>query len=304
MTQPFRIGTRGSRLALWQANHIADRLRAAGSVVELVIIQTQGDRVQERPLAQIGGDGLFTKAIQEALLDHSADIAVHSLKDLPTAPVAGLTLAAVPERAPTRDAFISRRHSRFDALPQGARVATGSLRRKAQIRHRRPDLELVEIRGNVDTRLRKLDEQGLDGLILAEAGLQRLGLEAVITELLDQDWMVPAVGQGALGLECRSDDTAVLAALASLDDAATHNAVLAERAFLLALGGGCLVPIGAHGRVSGNHLNLRGVVVSPDGTRRLVGELDGAADGAVELGQRLAQQLLSQGAQEILAASA
>src|SRR5262245_15628 len=171
MTNPLRIGTRGSALALWQANHIADRLRALGCAVELVIIQTQGDRVQERPLAQIGGDGLFTKAIQEALLDGRADVAVHSLKDLPTGPVAGLTLAAVPERASTRDAFISHRHARFDALPQGARVATGSLRRKAQIHHSRPDLELVEIRGNIDTRLRKLDEQSLDGLILAEAGL-------------------------------------------------------------------------------------------------------------------------------------
>src|SRR5262245_53071601 len=264
MTNPLRIGTRGSALALWQANHIADRLRALGCAVELVIIQTQGDQVQERPLAQIGGDGLFTKAIQDALLDRRADVAVHSLKDLPTAPVPGLTVAAVPERASTHDAFVSRRHPRLDALPHGARVATGSLRRKAQIRHRRPDLELVEIRGNVDTRLRKLDEQGLDALILAQAGLERLGLGRVITELLDPSWMLPAVGQGALGLECRSDDADVLAALRSLDDSATHAAVVAERSFLLALGGGCLVPIGAQGQVSGNHLNLRGVVVSPD----------------------------------------
>src|SRR5262249_40914048 len=160
--------------------------------------------------------------------------------DLPTGPVAGLTLAAVPERASTRDAFISHRHARFDGLPQGARIATGSLRRKAQIQHRRPDLALVEIRGHIDTRLRKLDEQGLDGLILADAGLQRLGLGNQITELLDQRWMLPAVGQGALGLECRGDDADSLRLLQLLDDPATHAAVLAERAFLLALGGGCL----------------------------------------------------------------
>jgi len=302
MNKPLRIGTRGSALALWQANHIADRLRAIAPnrAVELVIIQTQGDRVQERPLAQIGGDGLFTKAIQEALLDGRADVAVHSLKDLPTALVVGLTLAAVPERASTRDAFISRRHRSFDALPQGARIATGSLRRKAQIRHRRPDLELVEIRGNIDTRLRKLDEQGLDGLILAHAGLDRLGLSHVISELLDPEWMLPAVGQGALGLECRGDDADALSLLRKLDDSATHAAVLAERAFLLALGGGCLVPFGAQGVISGNEVALRGAVLSPDGKQRLAGELTGPAKRAEDVGQQLAQQLVAAGAHELL----
>ena len=205
---PLRIGTRGSRLALWQANHVADLLRplAAPRPVELVEIQTTGDQVRDRPLAQIGGDGLFTKEIQKALQAGAVDLAVHSLKDLPTIPVEGLCLAAVPRRGASGDAFVSLRHRGFDALPLGAVVATSSLRRRAQVLHRRPDLRLVDIRGNVETRLRKLAEQDLDALILAQAGLERLGLAEAITELLDPTWMLPAVGQGALGLECRADD--------------------------------------------------------------------------------------------------
>lgn len=299
MTRTIRIGTRGSPLALWQANHVADRLRAQGVTVDLVIIQTQGDQVQNRPLAQIGGDGLFTKAIQDALLDNRADVAVHSLKDLPTAPVDGLTLAAVPQRGSTRDAFVSRRHSSFDSLPIGATVATGSLRRRAQLRHRRPDLKLVDIRGNVETRLRKLDEQELDALVLAQAGLERLGLAESITELLDDQWMLPAVGQGALGLECRRDDAEVLALLKTLDDPATHQAVLAERAFLQALGGGCLVPIGARGRV-GQALDLRVAVLDPDGVKRLEGQMQAPPDQAEALGHDLAANLLAQGAGELI----
>src|SRR5262245_33986717 len=209
----LRIGTRGSPLALWQANHVAGLLRplAASRGVELVEIQTAGDQVRDRPLAQIGGEGVFTKEIQRALLAGTVDLAVHSLKDLPTVPVEGLTLAAVPRRGPRCDAFISRRHRNFDSLPAGAVVATSSLRRRAQALHRRPDLRLVDIRGNVETRLRKLDEQDLDGLLLAQAGLERLGLGEAITEVLDPAWMLPAVGQGALGLECRADDRATLA---------------------------------------------------------------------------------------------
>jgi hydroxymethylbilane synthase len=298
----LRIGTRGSRLALWQANHVASLLRplAAPRPVELVEIQTQGDQDRDRPLSQMGGIGLFTKEIQRAVLAGTVDLAVHSLKDLPTIPVDGLTLAAVPPRGPTGDAFVSRRYSHFDSLPAGARVATGSLRRRSQLLHRRPDIQLEHIRGNVDTRLRKLDEENLDALILAAAGLERLGLGTAITHLLDAEWMLPAVGQGALGLECRADDAATLALLRQLDDSPTRAAVTAERSLLAGLGGGCLVPIGALAKVAGNQLSLRGAVLSPDGKQRIAGEIEGATPQAESLGSQLAENLLAQGAKELL----
>ena len=294
--QAIRIGTRGSPLALWQANYVAEQLRAvaSGRTVELHIIQTQGDQIQNKPLAQIGGDGLFTKAIQDALLARDADVAVHSLKDLPTIPVPGLTLAAVPPRASTRDAFISSKYFRFDDLPKGARLATGSMRRKAQILHRRPDLNLIDIRGNVDTRLRKLKDLDLDGLILAEAGLERLGLRHVITELLDQEWMLPAVGQGALGIECRSEDTDLRKLLERLDDPPSHRATVAERSLLLALGGGCQIPLGAQATVSEGMLRLRAAMLEPDGSKRRAAEVQGTADRAEGLGRELAKMLQSQ----------
>src|SRR5215831_17093059 len=256
---PLRIGTRGSRLALWQANHIADCLRplAAPRPVELVHIQTTGDIQRDAALTRIGGEGLFTKEIQRALLDGSVDVAVHSLKDLPTLVVEGLVLAAVPPRGATGDVLVSHRHADFDTLPPGAVVATSSLRRRAQVLHRRPDLRLVDIRGNVETRLRKLDEQGLDALVLAQAGLERLGLAGQITEILDPAWMLPAVGQGALGLECRADDPETLNLLQELNHLPSQRAVLAERSFLRALGGGCQVPIGALAPVNGDTLTLR-----------------------------------------------
>lgn len=299
---PLRIGTRGSPLALWQANHIADRLRplAAPRPVELVRIQTAGDVQRDAALAQIGGEGLFTKEIQRALLDNSVDVAVHSLKDLPTIVVEGLVLAAVPSRGSTGDALVSRRHAGFDRLPTGAVVATSSLRRRAQVLHRRPDLRLVDIRGNVETRLRKLDEQGLDALVLAQAGLERLGLAGQITEILDPSWMLPAVGQGALGLECRTSDTQTRELLQRLDDFATRQAVLAERAFLRAMGGGCQVPMGATATVSGPSLLLRAAVLTPDGSQRLEGQSTGAAGEAERLGETLAQQLRDQGAAALL----
>jgi hydroxymethylbilane synthase len=306
MSGPIRIGTRGSPLALWQARHVADRLRQAmpGRLVELVEIQTSGDVVRDAPLVQIGGDGAFTKEIQRALQAGAVDVAVHSLKDLPTFTVDNLVLAAVPPRGPAGDAFVSRRHPSFAALPEGAVVATSSLRRRAQILHRRPDLCLVHIRGNVETRLRKLAEQNLDALVLAQAGLERLGLGTHITEILDPVWMLPAVGQGALGLECRADDAATLTLLRELDDPPTHQAVLAERALLRGLGGGCQVPVGASSSVTGNDLTLRGVVIRPDGTRRIEGRVGGPLPAAVQLGQQLAEHLLWLGAREVLKSSA
>jgi hydroxymethylbilane synthase len=299
---PLRIGTRGSRLALWQANHVAELLRplAAPRGVELVEIQTVGDRVHNVPLAQLGGEGVFTKEIQRALLAGTVDVAVHSLKDLPTAVSEGLVLAAVPPRGSAGDVFVSLRHQGFDALPRGAVVATSSLRRRAQALHRRPDLRLVDMRGNVETRLRKLAEQDLDGIILAQAGLERLGLGQAITEVLAPAWMLPAVGQGALGLECRADDGDTLALLERLDDPPTRQAVLAERALLRALGGGCQVPIGATASVEGELLHLRAAVLRVDGTRRVEGQLSGAASGPEALGQQLARQLLDKGAHDLL----
>jgi hydroxymethylbilane synthase len=298
----LRIGTRGSPLALWQAQHVATLLRAAHPelVLESVEIQTAGDQVRDVPLARVGGDGVFTKAIQQALQENRIDVAVHSLKDLPTISVANLVLAAVPARGPVGDAFVSEKHRSFDALPFGAVVASGSLRRRAQLLHRRPDLKLVDIRGNVDTRLRKLSESGLDAIILAQAGLERLGLEQRVTEILDADWMLPAVGQGALGVECRCDDERALGIVEKINDSAACSAVLAERALLRGLGGGCQVPIGALTTTHGDQLTLRGAVLSPDGRQRIVGELARSALEPQALGQALADQLLAQGARRIL----
>jgi hydroxymethylbilane synthase len=229
------------------------------------------------------------------------DVAVHSLKDLPTTYVEGLTLAAVPQRGPSGDAFVSKRHASFDALPATAVIATSSLRRRAQILHRRPNLKLVNIRGNVDTRLRKLAEQpDLDAVILAHAGLARLGLEAAITEILDTEWMVPAVGQGALGLECRADDKATLGALGVLNDSATRQAVLAERALLRGLGGGCQVPIGAAAAVEHETVSLRGVVLDPEGNRRIDAKISGPAVDAERVGKELADHMLKHGARLLL----
>ncbi len=303
MTPPLRIGTRGSPLALWQAQHVADRLRPllASRTVELVEIQTTGDRSRDQALSQIGGDGLFTKEIQQALLDGRVEVAVHSLKDLPTLPVAGLTLAAVPLRGPVGDVFVSRRHASFDLLPQGAKVGTSSLRRRAQMLHRRPDLRPLNLRGNVETRLRKLEEQGLDAILLARAGLERLGLGGSITEVLDTSWMLPAVGQGALGLECRVEDDVTRGLLEALNDVGTRKAVLAERALLRELGGGCLVPLGALATISGDKLQLTGAVLSLDGVRRVADDVHGPAAEAESLGRRLAQSLLARGAGELLA---
>jgi hydroxymethylbilane synthase len=287
---------------LWQANYIRDLLTpvAAPRAVELVLIETHGDRDQASALSAMGGFGVFTKAIQNALLTDRADVAVHSLKDLPTIPEPQLELAAVPPRGPTGDAFISRKHRHFDDLPQGATVGTSSLRRRAQVLNRRPDLKLVDLRGNVDTRLRKLDEQNLDAIILAEAGLARLGLANQITEILDSSWMLPAVGQGAIGLECRTSDTQTKRLLSALRCPETFARVQAERAMLYALGGGCLVPIGVTSKVLDGVLTVRGAVLSPDGVRRVVATHTGLADAPLAIGQELAAMLLAEGAGELL----
>lgn len=302
MAAPLKLGTRGSPLALWQANYIADLLRpiVAPRPVELVLIETHGDRDQASALSAMGGFGVFTKAIQNALLDGRADVAVHSLKDLPTIPEPRLELASVPPRGPVGDAFISRKHKRFDDLPSGATVGTSSLRRRAQVLNRRPDLKLLDLRGNVDTRLRKLDDLDLDAIVLAEAGLARLGLADRITEVLDPSWMLPAVGQGAIGLECRSDDAETRRLVAQVRCEPTFARVQAERAMLYALGGGCLVPIGATSRVLDGVLTVRGAVLSPDGRRRIVGTHEGLANAPLAVGQELAGVLLAEGANEVL----
>jgi hydroxymethylbilane synthase len=302
MDSPLRLGTRGSQLALWQANFVAEHLRpvAGPRRVELVLIETHGDRDQASALSAMGGFGVFTKAIQNALIDGRADVAVHSLKDLPTIPEPRLELAAVPPRGPTGDAFVSRKHRRFDDLPEGATVGTSSLRRRAQVLNRRPDLKLIDLRGNVETRLRKLDEQNFDAIVLAEAGLVRLGLADRITEVLDPSWMLPAVGQGAIGLECRADDIESKRLVGALRCGDTFARVSAERAMLYALGGGCLVPIGTTSKVLDGVLTVRGAVLSPDGRRRIVATHTGLVTAPLAVGQELAAMLRAEGADELL----
>ena len=248
----------------------------------------------------MGGQGVFTKELQRALLDGEVDLAVHSLKDLPTDAVAGLTLAATPPRGPVGDALVSRKAAAWEELPEGAVIGTGSLRRRTQLWHARPDLSMQDVRGNVDTRLRKLSEGQYDALILAEAGLERLGLAGEITQVLPKSLMLPAVGQGALGLEARADDEQVLAALAPLNHPETHAAVRAERAFLAAMRGGCLAPIGAFGRIESGRLRLSGVVLSTDGAKRLLAEAEGELGDAGEVGLAVAADLLAQGGGELI----
>ncbi len=308
----MRLGARGSRLARWQADWVAQQLRTAGHAIEIIEIRTRGDVQQVGPIsamvdgaASTGGQGVFTKEIQRALLAREIDFAVHSLKDLPTTPVPGLVVAAVPERAPIADALISDVADSIDALPQGARVGTGSFRRKAQLLSRRPDLLVKDLRGNVETRLAKLDlpeDEGgeYDAILLAEAGLARLGLADRIACRLAPPEMLPAPGQGALGIECRADDERTLAVLASLEHAATRAAVTAERTALARLEGGCLAALGAWGRIEGESLRLSVVVLSEDGTQRLDAEATGSVDNAEALGTRVADDLLARGAAALL----
>jgi hydroxymethylbilane synthase len=302
----LRIGTRGSQLARWQAQWVADRLGGLGHAVELIEIATRGDLERGRSIEEIGTRGVFTKEIQRALVAGDVDVGVHSLKDLPTEPVDGLMLAAVPPRESAADVLVSTKAASLAELPPGARLGTGSLRRRAQLRHQRPDVQVEDVRGNVDTRLRKLDAGDFDAIVLAEAGLRRLGLENRISQVLPFEIMLPAVGQGALALECRADDAATRAAVAPLDDRATHLATLAERALLARLRGGCMAPVGAWARVEGSRLRLSAVVLSIDGRRRMeandVAVASSPAD-AEQLGCRVADALLDQGAAELIAAS-
>ena len=289
------IGSRGSKLALWQANYIKSRLEALGEECRIEIITTSGDRFQSGPLKEIGTKGLFTKEIEEALLDGSIDLAVHSLKDMPTELPDGLQITAVPEREDARDVMIGRK---LAELPAGARVGTGSLRRAAQIHAARPDVSVEGIRGNVDTRLRKLDEGQYDAIVLAAAGLNRLGWSERIAEHLPVEVMCPAVGQGALAIETRADGGPAMQTVARLDHLITHAAITAERAVLKVLGGGCHVPIGAHATVAEGTLHLRAIVISPDGARMVKRESYGL--DAVQVGTSLGEELLAGGAREIL----
>lgn len=291
------IGSRGSQLALWQANWVKGRLEELGCECRIEIIKTTGDKIQDVPLAKVGTKGLFTKEIEEALLAGTIDLAVHSLKDLPTVLPEGLTLAAIPEREDVRDALVGRT---LRDLAAGARVGTSSLRRAAQLRALRPDLQVETIRGNVDTRLRKLDEGQYDAIVLAAAGLRRLGWAERIAELLPAEVMCPAVGQGALAIETRDDGGAGQQTCARLDHAPTRVAVTAERAVLATLGGGCQVPIGAHAVLDGERMRLRGVVISPDGGVLIRRESEGGAATAEQMGRSLAEELLAAGGREIL----
>lgn len=295
----IRIGSRGSQLALWQSNHIADALRAAGHEVSIEIIRTTGDRLQDVAFGQVGTKGMFTKEIEEALAEGRVDLAVHSLKDLPTELPNGFAIAAIPQRVDPRDALVSVEFVHFADLPAGSLVGTSSLRRQAQLRAERGDLQFVEFRGNVDTRLRKLSEGQVQAIVLAAAGLERLGKTEWIRERFSPAIVCPAAGQGALAIECRADDAATHAAVGFLDDADTRFAVTAERAALNALGGGCQVPIGAYCFKDADGFILYGAVAQPDGALVLRSERRG--DDAIAMGYELSASLVRKGAAEILA---
>ena len=303
MSASVRIATRQSRLALWQAEHVAARLREAhpGLEIALVPMTTQGDRVLDRPLAEVGGKGLFIKELEIALQEHRADIAVHSMKDVPSELPAGMILAAMLTRADPRDAFVSLKFEHFNELPQRARIGTSSLRRQSQLKALRPDLQVTALRGNVDTRLRKLDEGQYDAIILAAAGLKRLGFDQRITHLLDIEHCLPAVGQGIVGVECRADDSRSIELASALNDAEARVCCECERAFALRLQGSCQSPIAGFARLTGDQLELRGVVASEDGATVYRGTVTGRVEQAAPIGIQLAERLLAAGAEALLA---
>ncbi len=302
MKQRIRIGTRASLLAVTQSTWVKNQIERQhpGTTVELVKIVTKGDKILDVPLAKVGGKGLFVKEIEDALLDGQVDLAVHSMKDVPAELPEGLHVAIVPPREVPFDAFISVKHKTLAELPQGAAVGTSSLRRKSQLAVIRPDLQIHDLRGNLDTRLRKLDEGVYDAIILAGAGLNRLGMQARITALFSPEQMLPAIGQGALGIELRMADSELLAGLQFLHHADTAAAVAAERAFLLRLEGGCQVPIGGFATVAGGTVTLTGLIASLDGKTVFKEQLVGPVDAAAEIGRTLAERLLAAGGKAVL----
>ena len=298
----IRIATRKSPLALWQAEHVAAALTATnpGLEVELAAMSTQGDKILDTPLAKIGGKGLFVKELEQGMLDGSADIAVHSMKDVPVELPDGLHLAVIMAREDPHDAFVSNHFKSIEDLPKGSRLGTSSLRRESQLAARRPDLEILPLRGNVNTRLRKLDDGEFDAIILAAAGLLRLGFGERIRMRIDTDDSLPAIGQGAIGIECRSDDHRVNSLIEPLHDAETAACVAAERAMNHRLQGGCQVPIAGHATLNGDMIELRGLVGEVDGSQIIRGHISGAATDAEALGTALAEDLLERGAADIL----
>jgi hydroxymethylbilane synthase len=294
----LRIGSRGSQLALWQANHISALLRERGHLVEIEIIKTTGDKITDVALAKVGTKGMFTKEIEEALAEGRVDLAVHSLKDLPTEIPTGFEIAAITKRENPRDVFCSRRYGSIDDLPEGARVGTSSLRRQAQLKALRPDLKIHPLRGNVDTRLRKLDAGEYDAVILAAAGLNRLGRTELVKQVIPAEIMCPAAGQGALGLEIRAGDSATRQHLTFLDDSGARATTTCERALLNKLGGGCQVPIGAFAELRNGSLHLEGIVADPNGSKVIRESLDGS--DPVQLGELVGKTLLRRGGEEIL----
>ncbi len=302
MTDTLRIATRKSQLALWQAEYVRDLLlqNNADLEVELVKMTTQGDKILDTPLAKVGGKGLFVKELETGLLEGDADIAVHSMKDVPVALPDGLHLSVICPREDPRDAFVSNNYKSLEDLPQGARLGTSSLRRQCQLAALRPDLKIISLRGNVNTRLQKLDDGNYDAIILAAAGLIRLGMAARITEFLPTEVSLPAIGQGAVGIECRSDDEWVNSLLAPLNDRDTAVRVRAERAMNHRLEGGCQVPIAGYAEIAHGVILLRGLVGNPDGSEIIHGEIAGPPEDAEYLGRVLAEDLLSRGADRIL----
>jgi len=294
----LRIGSRGSQLALWQAHHISDLLRAEGHTVDLEIIKTTGDKILDVALAKVGTKGMFTKEIEEALLENRVDLAVHSLKDLPTELSPDFEIAAITTRQNPRDVFCSKKYASIDELPNEALVGTSSLRRQAQLKALRPDLQIHPLRGNVDTRLRKLENGEYDAIILAAAGLNRLGKTDLVKQVIPAEIMCPAAGQGALGIEIRRGDSTTRQHLAFLDDAAARATTTCERALLNKLGGGCQVPIGAFAEMRNGVLHLEGIVAHPDGSKVLRESRDGR--DPVELGESVGETLLARGGEEIL----
>lgn len=302
MRQSLRIGSRGSRLALWQADFIRGIIRAKfpSLKIEISVIRTTGDRVTDSPLSRIGGKGVFVKEIEEALLRGDIDIAVHSMKDLPTVLPDGLKIGAVAERHDPRDVLVSRNRIGFHRLPKEARIGTGSLRRQAQLLSLRSDLVILPIRGNVDTRLNKLKKEGLDAVVLALAGLRRVGLEGEITEVFSPEVLIPAPGQGIVAIECREDDREVGELLLQVNHMESHIVASAERSFLERLGGGCQVPVGCYAESRGGRMRILGLIASPDGSEVIRDEIEGSLDDHKSLGEELAGRILKKGGERIL----